>query len=172
VLATRSSVGLCAELVGTDLAEVTGLAGSDDPAAAERDGDVLPGIADDWAAEARAAHRARLVELLDRLAEGPTPPPSRPTRCAGPPPLRAHPTGRAGATAPCCAGLLTPGDRAGAVLAAQEFTARLRGELGVAPGPATRRCWPSCEPVGPEPVARGGAPAQPAVTPGRRAGRR
>jgi len=152
MLATRSSVGLCAELVGTDLAEVTGLAGSDDPAAAERDGDVLPGIADDWAAEARAAHRARLVELLDRLAER-ADAAAEPTdavrwsrrRCARTP--LDEPAHRA-----LLRRLLTSGDRAGAVVAAQEFTARLRGELGVAPGPATRAVLAELRPVGPEPA--------------------
>ncbi|MDT7589126.1 MAG: hypothetical protein QOE32_6676, partial [Pseudonocardiales bacterium] len=144
VVASRGSVRLSTELVCTDLAELAGTphgdAAAGDAAATEAlsTSDVLSGLDDEWAAEARAAHRDRQVELLDRLAERADAAAdvagavrwSR-RRCAATP--LDEPAHRA-----LLRRLAAAGDRAGAVLAGQEFTARLRTELGVAPGPATR----------------------------------
>ncbi|MDT7584640.1 MAG: hypothetical protein QOE32_2190, partial [Pseudonocardiales bacterium] len=76
VVASRGSVRLSTELVCTDLAELAGTPHGDAAATealstsdALSTCDVLSGLDDEWAAEARAAHRDRQVELLDRLAE-------------------------------------------------------------------------------------------------------
>jgi DNA-binding SARP family transcriptional activator/tetratricopeptide (TPR) repeat protein len=139
VVASRGSVRLSTELVHTDLAELSGACHTDAAAAeALTTSDVLSGLDDAWAAEARAAHRDRQVELLDRLAEGAdaAADPARAVRwsrrrCAATP--LDEPAHRA-----LLRRLAAAGDRAGAVLAGQEFTARLSAELGVTPGPATR----------------------------------
>src|SRR3954464_652507 len=68
--ATRDRVGLVdAE---ADVQNVDDLAarGELEEAAALGDGELLPGVDDDWAFEARDAHRDRMASILSRLAAG------------------------------------------------------------------------------------------------------
>src|SRR5438046_1599943 len=68
LVATRDRVGL--RDVEVDVIEVDALAGNGDldGAAALGDGELLPGLEDDWAFEARDSHRARMASLLSALA--------------------------------------------------------------------------------------------------------
>ncbi|HEV7788630.1 MAG TPA: AAA family ATPase [Pseudonocardia sp.] len=138
--ASRSTVGLCPEALRVDVADIAALAaaGEDWLALEQCRGELLAELDEDWARAARAEHQTRHAELLDRLAE------------------RAATTGDAAAAVRWsrlrCA--LTPldepahcvllhrlagaGDRAGALVTGRAFIQRLRSELGVAPGPATR----------------------------------
>ncbi|MGH3945689.1 MAG: ATP-binding protein, partial [Pseudonocardiaceae bacterium] len=138
--ASRATVGLCPEALRVDVAEVAALAaaGEDRLAVAQCRGELLADFDEDWARTARAEHQAQHAGLLDRLAE------------------RAETDGDAAAAVRWsrlrCA--LTPldepahcallrrlaaaGDRAGALTTGRAFAQRLRAELGVAPGPATR----------------------------------
>jgi DNA-binding SARP family transcriptional activator/tetratricopeptide (TPR) repeat protein len=104
----------------------------------EHDGELLPGVHDDWARTAREEHRDRLLHGLATAAataeaEGRIVDAVRSSRrrCAlSPLDELAH--------RELLRRLELAGDRAGAVVAAREFTALLRGELGVRPSPATR----------------------------------
>ena len=140
LVALRSTVGLCPDVLRVDVAEVATLsaAGEDRLALEQCRGELLAELDEDWARAARAEHQARHAALLDRLAE------------------HAETGGDAAAAVRWsrlrCA--LTPldepahcvllrrlaaaGDRAGALATSQAFAQRLRAELGVAPGPATR----------------------------------
>ena len=112
----------------------------DDARRADADGELLPGVDDEWVRTARAEHRdGRPTQLADRAdvadARRPTWPTAvrRSRRAARAAPLdeaahrellrRLLPRGRAGRAA---------------VLASREFGERLRAELGVRPSPATR----------------------------------
>src|SRR2546429_9656209 len=68
LVATRDRVGL--RDVEVDVLEVESLAerGELEEAAALGDGELLPGLDDDWAFEARDAHRERMASILSRLA--------------------------------------------------------------------------------------------------------
>src|SRR4051794_41167425 len=104
----------------------------------EHDGELLPGVEDDWARAAREEHRDRLMHALEARAgtaeaEGRFADAVRWSRrrCAlSPLDELAH--------RDLLRRLEAAGDRAGAVVAAREFTVRLRAELGVRPSPATR----------------------------------
>jgi DNA-binding SARP family transcriptional activator/tetratricopeptide (TPR) repeat protein len=137
---SRSTVGLCPEALRVDVAEVAALvaAGQDRLAVEQCRGELLADLDEDWARTAWAEHQARHAGLLDRLAE------------------RAETGGGAAAAvhwsrlrcaltpldepAHCVLlrRLATAGDRAGALATGRAFAQRLRAELGVAPGPATR----------------------------------
>src|SRR5436190_23447824 len=67
LVATRDRVGV--RDVEVDVLEVDALAkrGELAEAAALGDGDLLPGLDDDWAFEARDAHRERMASILSRL---------------------------------------------------------------------------------------------------------
>ncbi|HEX3266717.1 MAG TPA: AAA family ATPase [Gaiellaceae bacterium] len=69
LIATRDRVGL-AEEVWVDVAEAQRLRadGRLDEALALCDGELLPGLEDEWACEARDEHRARTVALLEEFA--------------------------------------------------------------------------------------------------------
>ena len=138
--ASRSTVGLCLEALRVDVAEVAALAaaGQDQLAVAQCRGELLANLDEDWARTAWAEHQARHAGLLDRLAEraetdGDTAAAVRWSRlrCALTP-----------LDEPAHCVLLrrqaTAGDRAGALATGRAFAQRLRAELGVSPGPATR----------------------------------
>lgn len=129
LVGTRHSLGIITDMLWVD-------ATSDDGPVPP--GVLLPGVDDDWAIQARVEHHQRCVRRLDGLA------------------VVAEQEGRSAdavayARERC---LLTPldeaahrdlmvrleaaGDRAGALVVAREFAARLRAELGVKPSPATR----------------------------------
>ncbi|MGQ0718404.1 MAG: ATP-binding protein [Pseudonocardiales bacterium] len=140
LVTSRSVVELCPEALRVDVAEVAALAaaGKDMLALEQCRGELLADLEEEWARAARAEHQARQAGLLDRLAE------------------RAETGGDAAAAVRWsrsrCA--LTPldepahcallrrlaaaGDRAGALDTGRAFAQRLRTELGVTPGPATR----------------------------------
>jgi len=112
----------------------------------EHDGELLPGIDDDWARAAREEHRDRLMRELetraaDAEADGRFADAVRWSRrrCTlSPLDEVAH--------RDLLRRLEAAGDRAGAVVAAREFTALLRAELGVRPSPATRAAQSSFRP--------------------------
>jgi DNA-binding SARP family transcriptional activator len=126
--ASRTSLGWRADQVWVDALA--------DPL--EHDGELLPGVDDDWARTAREEHRDRLMHALEACAstaeaEGRFADAVRWSRrrCA----LSsldelAH--------RDLLRRLEAAGDRAGAVVAARDFTVLLRAELGVRPSPATR----------------------------------
>ena len=140
VLASRSAVGLDPDGLWVDVVEVRSRAADDDVegALALCRGELLPGWPEDWAQRAREQHRARHVALLDRVAAD--------AEAAGDAVAAADWSRTRCALTPLdepahCAlfrRVVAAGDRAGAVLAARDFVDRLRDQLGVAPGPATR----------------------------------
>jgi DNA-binding SARP family transcriptional activator len=104
----------------------------------EHAGELLPGIEDDWAAAAREEHRDRLLLELDACAsaaeaEGRVADAVRWSRRR----CTLNPLDEV-AHRDLLRRLEAAGDHAGAVVAAREFTALLRAELGVRPSPATR----------------------------------
>ena len=102
---------------------------------ADRDGELCDGLADDWAEVARAGHRNRRIARLDEL-----------TAAAETPAVAASWAARRCALTPLdepahCVlieRLAAAGDRAGALVVGRDLAARLRAELGVAPGPPVR----------------------------------
>jgi DNA-binding SARP family transcriptional activator/tetratricopeptide (TPR) repeat protein len=102
---------------------------------ADRDGELCDGLADDWAEVARAGHRNRRIARLDEL-----------TAAAESPAVAASWAARRCALTPLdepahCVlieRLAAAGDRAGALVVGRDLAARLRAELGVAPGPPVR----------------------------------
>ena len=111
---------------------------TDEGAEALPEGELLPGIDDEWAETEREAYRerqsARFRVLAEQaLAEGRT-------REAVDWARRRCAVARWDESAhrALVRALLTDGDRAGAAEAAQRFTERLRADLGVAPSPTTR----------------------------------
>jgi DNA-binding SARP family transcriptional activator/tetratricopeptide (TPR) repeat protein len=126
------------------------------------DGELLRGIDDDWADEARAAHRTRrrhaLAEAADEAdRDGRAADAVRLTRArCRLDPLDEH------AHRALLDMLARAGDRAGAVVAARDFADRLRADLGVRPSPATRAAHarlrtgaPAAAPVRPALFGRG-----------------
>ena len=71
LVALRSTVGLCPDVLRVDVAEVATLsaAGEDRLALEQCRGELLAELDEDWARAARAEHQARHAGLLDRLAE-------------------------------------------------------------------------------------------------------
>jgi DNA-binding SARP family transcriptional activator len=105
---------------------------------AAEDAELLPGIDDEWADEAREAHRIRRQRALADEAEqaehdGRLADAVWHTRQL----CRLDPLDEAAHRA-LVERLIQAGDKAGAVLAARDFTELLRSELGVRPSPATR----------------------------------
>jgi DNA-binding SARP family transcriptional activator/tetratricopeptide (TPR) repeat protein len=121
---------------------------------AATDGELLPGVDDEWAEQARIAHRTRRLRALADLAEaaaqdGRTADAVRHSRRL----CRLDPLDESAHRA-LLQRLVQAGDKAGAVLAARDFAGLLRTELGVRPSPATRaahaRLWTNT-PVPPRP---------------------
>jgi DNA-binding SARP family transcriptional activator len=101
-------------------------------------GELLEGVEDEWALSARERHRERVIELLEELAES--------AERGGDAREAIARSREQVARAPfdeevhrrLMARLDGAGDRAGAILAYQSFSERLRKELGVAPSARTR----------------------------------
>jgi DNA-binding SARP family transcriptional activator len=101
-------------------------------------GELLAGFEEEWALLARAAHRERLLEVLERLADG--------CEAAGDLEEALEWSRRAVAVDPLSedahrgliARLAAAGDRARALMVYRALAERLRRELAVAPSPATR----------------------------------
>jgi DNA-binding SARP family transcriptional activator len=101
-------------------------------------GELLAGFEEEWALMARAAHRERLLEVLERLAES--------SEATGDMDKALEWSRRAVAVDPLSEDahrglivrLAASGDRARALMVYRALTARLRRELSVAPSPATR----------------------------------
>ena len=135
LLATRDRVGL--ENVQVDAREFDELVrrGELREAVAMSKGDLLPGLDDDWAFEARDAHRDQLASVLCRLAAESSDPAeavSWAKRWAALDPLSEE-AGRA-----LIGKLAEAGDRAAALAAFERLAGRLRTELGLAPSAETR----------------------------------
>jgi len=115
-------------------------------------GELLEGVEDDWALRARERHRARVIELLEAQALKAEPMEAiRLTRLeAERDPFDEQIQRR------LITRLAAVGDRAGAIRTYRGFGDRLRGELGVAPSPATRELVDAL---------RAEAPAPPATVP-------
>ncbi|WP_433303546.1 ATP-binding protein [Actinoplanes sp. CA-030573] len=124
LVTTRQEIGLPAAGVWVDALHDTG---------AEYDGELLPGIGDDWAEQARRDYHDRLRGWLTRLAERPDGDTVRYARRL----TRLDPLDES-AHRLLLEKLVEAGDAAGATRAAREFTERLRAELGVRPSPPTR----------------------------------
>jgi DNA-binding SARP family transcriptional activator len=140
LIASRTAVGLRPEAVTVDLADGRRrTAAGDVPAAAALcRGELLAGYAEDWAEVARRQQRAELAETLAvRSAAGERD--GQPAEAARWSRLRCEldPLNEA-AHADLVRQLTAAGDRAGALVAGREVTARLREELGVPPGPLLR----------------------------------
>ena len=144
VWALRQAWGDAADRALTGARDTLGFAepvwvdATDDAAEAVPDGELLPGIDDEWAETEREAYRerqgARFRELAEQaLAEGRT-------REAVDWARRRCAVARWDESAhrALVRAMLADGDRAGAADAAQRFTERLRADLGVAPSPTTR----------------------------------
>lgn len=129
IVASRLEVGIPAGRMWVDVR---------DAAAASGDGELLPGVEDEWADEAREAYRDRRRQDLARAAaeaehDGRWEEAVRLTRWL----YRLDPLDE-GAHRLLLDRLTAAGDKAGAVRAARDFTELLRSELGVRPAPATR----------------------------------
>jgi DNA-binding SARP family transcriptional activator len=161
--ASRTTVGLRPEAVIVDLADCRYRAAAGDLAAAATlcHSELLPGYAEDWAEAARRQLRAELAEALEAQSavaerDGDTAAAARWARLR----CELDPMNEA-AHADLVRLLAAAGDRAGALMAGREVTARLREELGVRPGPMLRAALAE---------ARGG-PGAPAFEAGPVAGR-
>src|SRR4051812_31727193 len=131
---TRDAIELSGARV--DVHEAERLAAAGDPAAAVElaDGELLPGISDDWALRAADDHRDRLIGWLESLAED------------AEPAAAVRLTRRQAALDPLgedvhrrlIERLAAAGDLPAALAAFARLSERLRRELGVAPSAATR----------------------------------
>jgi DNA-binding SARP family transcriptional activator/tetratricopeptide (TPR) repeat protein len=141
---SRSTIGLRDGLVWVDARE--------DPTGS--DGELLPGIDDDWVHEARTRLRERRSDALEAAAAEA----EREGRYADAVRCSRRRCGLAPLDETAHRDLLRrlngAGDRSGAVLAAREFSERLRVELGVRPSPATRAAASSLRPAGSGPSVR------------------
>jgi DNA-binding SARP family transcriptional activator/tetratricopeptide (TPR) repeat protein len=138
--ASRTTVGLCPEEVIVDLADLRRRTATGDLAAAATlcHSELLPGYAEDWAEAARRQLRAELAEALAARSaaaerDGDTAAAARWSRLR----CELDPLNEA-AHADLVRQLAAAGDRASALIAGREVTARLREELGVRPGPMLR----------------------------------
>jgi DNA-binding SARP family transcriptional activator/tetratricopeptide (TPR) repeat protein len=140
IIASRTAVGLRPEAITVDLADGQRRAAAGDAAAAAAlcHGELLAGYAEEWAETARRRQRAELTETLTARAAAA----ERDGDAAGAVRwlrLRCEldPLNEA-AHADLVRQLAAAGDRAGALVAGREVSDRLRGELGVQPGPSLR----------------------------------
>jgi DNA-binding SARP family transcriptional activator/tetratricopeptide (TPR) repeat protein len=140
LMASRTAVGLSPEAVTVDLTDCRRRAAAGDMAAAAElcHRELLAGYAEDWAEAARRELRAELADVLQARSaaaerDGDAAAAARWSRlrCALDPLNEA-------AHADLVRQLAAAGDRAGALVAGREVTARLREELGVRPGPLLR----------------------------------
>jgi DNA-binding SARP family transcriptional activator/tetratricopeptide (TPR) repeat protein len=140
LIATRSTVGLRPEAATTDLADGRRRAAAGDVSAAAVlcHGELLAGYTEDWAETARREYRTDLAEALAASSagaerDGDVAAAARWSRLR----CELDPLNEA-AHADLVRHLAAAGDRAGALIAGREMTARLRAELGVRPGPLLR----------------------------------
>jgi DNA-binding SARP family transcriptional activator/tetratricopeptide (TPR) repeat protein len=140
LIASRTTVGLRPEAVTVDLADCRHRAAAGDASAAATlcHSELLAGWAEDWAETARRQYRTELAQGLaagsaaaERDGDVATAARWSRLRC------ELDPLNEA-AHADMVRQLAAAGDRAGALIAGREVTARLRAELGVRPGPLLR----------------------------------
>jgi DNA-binding SARP family transcriptional activator/tetratricopeptide (TPR) repeat protein len=140
LIASRATVGLRPEAVTVDLADCRRRAAAGDAAAAATlcHSELLAGYVEDWAETARRQQRTGLAETLAARSaaaerDGDSAAAARWSRLR----CELDPLNEA-AHADLVRQLAAAGDRAGALVAGREMTARLRAELGVPPGPLLR----------------------------------
>ncbi|MFL5835996.1 MAG: ATP-binding protein [Solirubrobacteraceae bacterium] len=133
--ATREAVGLRGAWVDALAFEQEAATGRLEDALALADGELLPGLDDEWARDARDRHRQRRGELLGELA----------ARVTDPAEAVRHARARVAldplseeAARDLIRHLAAAGDRAGALVAYDELRERLRTTLGIPPSAPTR----------------------------------
>jgi DNA-binding SARP family transcriptional activator/tetratricopeptide (TPR) repeat protein len=163
LIASRAAVGLCPEAVTVDLADCRRRAAAGDAAAAATlcHSELLAGYVEDWAETARRQQRTELAETLAAQSaaaerDGDAAAAARWSRLR----CELDPLNEA-AYADLVRQLAAAGDRAGALVAGREVTARLREELGVQPGPLLRATLAETRGPGSAPLPAGLAPASP-----------
>src|SRR5580704_15634967 len=163
LITSRAAVGLRPEAVTVDLADGQRRSAAGDTAAAAAlcHGELLSGHADDWAETARRRLRAELAGTLASRAaaaerDGDAVGAARWSRLR----CELDPLNEA-AHADLVRQLAAAGDRAGALVAGREVTARLRAELGVPPGPLLRAALAETRGPNGAPFPAGPPPAGP-----------
>jgi len=163
VIASRTKLGLRPEAVTVDLADCRRRAAAGDASAAATlcHSELLAGYTEDWAEAARRRQRAELAEVLaarsaaaERDGDAATAAYCSRLRC------ELDPLNEA-AHADLVLQLAASGDRAGALIAGREVTARLREELGVRPGPLLRAALAEARGPGAAPFPVGPSAAHP-----------
>ena len=140
LIASRTELGLHPEAVTVDVADCRRRAAAGDVSAAATlcHSELLAGYTEDWAEAARRQQRAELAEALAaRSAEAERDGDAATAACCSRLRCELDPLNEA-AHADLVRQLAASGDRAGALIAGREVTARLREELGVRPGPMLR----------------------------------
>src|SRR5437868_9715240 len=158
LVATRDRVGL--EDVQVDVLVFREILRCGDlrEAVATGDGELLPGLDDDWAFEARDDHRDRMASALSHLASdsaGPAEAVAWAKRWAALDPLSEE-AGRA-----LIAALAAAGDRAAALAAFERLAGRLRTELGLPPSAETRGVVEQVRAEAAAAAVQGPVPAEP-----------
>jgi DNA-binding SARP family transcriptional activator len=165
LITSRTAVGLRPGAVTVDLADGQRRAAAGDAAAAAElcHGELLAGLAEDWAEAARRRQRTELSAALTARSataerDGDAAAAARWSRLR----CELDPLDEA-AHADLIRQLAAAGDRAGAVVAGREMTARLHTELGVGPGPLLRAALAEARGPGVPgvPVQAGPGPARP-----------
>jgi DNA-binding SARP family transcriptional activator/tetratricopeptide (TPR) repeat protein len=163
LIASRATVGLRPESVTVDLDECWRRAAAGDAAAAATlcHSELLAGYAEDWAERARRQQQTGLAETLaarsataDRDGDAAAAARWSRLRC------ELDPLNEA-AHADLVRQLAAAGDRAGALVAGREVTARLRAELGIQPGPLLRAALAETRGPAAAPFPGGPVPARP-----------
>jgi DNA-binding SARP family transcriptional activator len=157
LIASRTELGLRPAAVTVDLADCRRRAAAGDASAAATlcHSELLAGYTENWAEAARRQQRAELAELLATQSaaaerDGDA---AMAARCSR---LRCEldPLNEA-AHADLVRQLAASGDRAGALIAGRDVTARLREELAVRPGPLLRAALAEARGPGAAPFAAG-----------------
>jgi DNA-binding SARP family transcriptional activator/tetratricopeptide (TPR) repeat protein len=163
LITSRTSVGLRPGAVTVDLADGQRRAAAGDAAAAAElcHGELLAGLAEDWAEAARRRQRTELAAALTARSataerDGDAAAAARWSRLR----CELDPLDEV-AHADLVRQLAAAGDRAGALVAGRELTDRLREELGVRPGPALRAALAEARGPGAAPPLAGPAPVRP-----------
>jgi DNA-binding SARP family transcriptional activator/tetratricopeptide (TPR) repeat protein len=163
LIASRTKLGLRPAAVTVDLADCRRRAAAGDASAAATlcHSELLAGYTEDWAEAARRQQRAELAEVLaarsaaaERDGDATTAARCSRLRC------ELDPLNEA-AHADLVRQLAASGDRAGALIAGREVTARLREELGVRPGPLLRAALAEARGPGAAPFSAGASAAHP-----------
>ena len=163
LIASRTKVGLRPAAVTVDVAECRRRAAAGDASAAATlcHSELLAGYTEEWAEAARRQQRAELAELLaarsaaaERDGDATAAALCSRLRC------ELDPLNEA-AHAHLVRQLAASGDRAGALIAGRDVTARLREELGVRPGPLLRAALAEARGPGAAPFPAGLSAAHP-----------